>query len=105
MPAVRAAPMIEAQRNRTKGVAMKYAVELQVDVVHELFWEPRVDADEIAVTVDDGVVTLRGTVGSLGAKLAAKKAAQRVSGVREVDNDLDVRLLTEHRREDAELRG
>jgi osmotically-inducible protein OsmY len=84
---------------------MKTEVELQADVSDELFWEPRVDPEEIAVYVERGQVTLRGTVGSLGAKLAAEKAAQRVDGVRGVQDELEVKLLTEHRRDDAELRG
>jgi osmotically-inducible protein OsmY len=85
---------------------MKPDDELQADVQDELLWETRVErAGEIAVFAREGTVTLRGTVGSLGAKRAATKAAQRVAGVRRIDNKLDVRLLTEHRREDAELRG
>jgi osmotically-inducible protein OsmY len=50
-------------------------------------------------------VTLRGTVGSFRQKREAKRAAERVRGVTTVNNALDVRVLTEHRREDAELRG
>ncbi len=84
---------------------MKTNAHLQVDVADELFWETRVDDGEIAVSADDGTIMLRGTVGSLGAKRAAAKAAQRVAGVRAVQNELEVRLLTEHRRDDAELRG
>jgi len=84
---------------------VKTNAHLQVDVADELFWETRVDDGEIAVSADDGTIMLRGTVGSLGAKRAAAKAAQRVAGVRAVQNELEVRLLTEHRRDDAELRG
>ena len=48
---------------------MKPDAELQVDVQDELLWETRVEeAAGIAVFVRDGTVTLRGTVGSLGAK-------------------------------------
>jgi osmotically-inducible protein OsmY len=94
-----------ADASDRKGAAMKPDAQLQADVADELFWEKRVDDREIAVSADHGTVTLRGTVGSLGAKRAATKAAQRVSGVRGVHNDLEVRLLTEHRRDDAELRG
>jgi len=79
--------------------------QIQADVAAELRWEPRVDHAAIAVSVGNDTVTLRGTVGSLGAKHAATKAAQRVSGVRRVDNELEVGLLTAHRREDADLRG
>ncbi len=74
------------------------------DVIDELAWDPKLDADEIAVSADDGVVTLRGTVGSLRKKREAKKAAGRVHGVKSVKNDLEVHLLNEQRREDADVR-
>jgi osmotically-inducible protein OsmY len=50
-------------------------------------------------------VTLRGTIGSFREKRDARKAAQRVHGVRSVDNHLKVRPLTRHGRNDADLRG
>jgi osmotically-inducible protein OsmY len=79
--------------------------DLQNDVTQELFWDPKLDNKEIAVSVDDGKVTLRGTVGSFREKREAKTATERVFGVISVDNQLDVRLLDDWRREDAELRG
>lgn len=71
----------------------------------ELMAEPKVDHREIAVFEDGGVVTLRGTVGSLRQKVEAGRAAKRVYGVKVVKNDLDVRILIGDKREDAELRG
>ena len=72
---------------------------------NELFWDPKVDNESIAVSADDGKVTLRGTVGSFREKLEAKKAAERVYGVKSVENELEVKLLNGDKREDAELRG
>src|SRR6266536_5110388 len=80
-------------------------VALKNHVTDELFWDPKVDNAAIAVSTDDGVVTLRGTVGSLRQKREAKNDAQRVWGVKNVNNDLQVRLLNDDRREDADLRG
>lgn len=74
-------------------------------VTQELYWDPAVDSSAIAVSADDGYVTLRGTVGSFREKREAENATKRVYGVRSVQNDLRVRLLTKHRREDADLRG
>jgi osmotically-inducible protein OsmY len=74
-------------------------------VTDELYWDPKVDSAAIAVSVDDGVVTLRGTVGSFREKQEAKHDAERIYGVKDVKNELDVRILNEHRRSDAELRG
>jgi osmotically-inducible protein OsmY len=79
--------------------------ELCYDVEEELFWEPRVDNDSIAVSTDDGDVMLRGTVGSFREKREAANAAKRVYGVKDVDNDLQVRLLNGDGRDDADLRG
>src|SRR3954454_18870635 len=79
--------------------------ELRFDVEEELLWEPRVDNEAIAVSTDDGDVTLRGTVGSFHEKRAAANAAKRVYGVTTVDNELSVRLLDGDRRDDADVRG
>lgn len=81
------------------------AADLELAVVAELLWDPKVDGEAVAVSVYDGVVTLRGTVGSPRQKREARQAAQRVAGVAYVDNELDVRLLDEDRRDDADLRG
>jgi osmotically-inducible protein OsmY len=79
--------------------------ELAQHVTDELFWDPKVDNAAIAVSADDGVVTLRGTVGSLRQKHDAKKDAERVWGVKSVNNELQVWLLNDDRRADADLRG
>jgi osmotically-inducible protein OsmY len=79
--------------------------ELVMYVGDELFWDPKVDNEAIAVSADGGTVTLRGTVGSFREKREAKKAAERVYGVTNVDNELQVRLLNDNQRDDADLRG
>jgi osmotically-inducible protein OsmY len=84
---------------------MSYDDDLVASVTDELFWDPKVDNLAIAVSASDGVITLRGTVGSFREKREAKKAAQRVFGVISVDNQLQVRLMDGYRRADAELRG
>jgi osmotically-inducible protein OsmY len=84
---------------------MSWDNELATDVSDELFWDPKVDNAAIAVSADDGKITLRGTVGSLREKLEARKAAKRVFGVISVDNQLQVRLMNDEKRAGAELRG
>jgi osmotically-inducible protein OsmY len=79
---------------------------LAMDVSDELFWDPKVDSTAVAVSGEaGGKVTLRGTVGSLRERREAKKAAQRVFGVTSVDNQLQVKLMNDQRRADADLRG
>src|SRR4051794_7334312 len=70
-------------------------------VSDELFWDPKVDNLEIAVSADDGKVTLRGTVGSYREKLEARKATERVYGVKSVENKLEVKLMNGAAREDS----
>jgi osmotically-inducible protein OsmY len=45
--------------------------ELRLDVATELFWDPKVNAGQVAVSAEDGTVTLRGTVGSFRQKREA----------------------------------
>lgn len=61
-------------------------------VMHQLEWDPAVDASAIGVAARDGSVTLTGLTNTYGEKLAAERAAKRVYGVRAVANDLVVRL-------------
>jgi osmotically-inducible protein OsmY len=80
--------------------------ELQSAVRASLASDPRLPyPDEIAVDASGGVVTLRGTVGSFAQQRAASADARRTAGVDEVYDELQVRLLDDERREDAEIRG
>ena len=79
--------------------------DLELNVTDELLWDPKLDSAAIAASADDGVVTLRGTVGSFRQKREAKQDAERVYGVETVNNELQVRILDAHRRDDADLRG
>jgi osmotically-inducible protein OsmY len=77
--------------------------DIQSDVLDELTWEPRVRPNEIGVTVNEGVVTLTGSVDSYAKKWAAERAAHRVSRVRAVANDLAVRIATAAEKSDPEI--
>ena len=81
--------------------------QIEDDVRAQIAGDPRIPyPTEIAVEVmDDGVATLRGTVGSFAQRHAAVADARRTSGVELVDDWLQVRLLDRDRREDAEIRG
>jgi osmotically-inducible protein OsmY len=77
--------------------------QIQSDVLAELKWEPRVQPNEIGVSVKDGVVTLTGWVDSYSKRWAAEEAAHRVRGVKAVANDLEVRLPGSLERTDADI--
>jgi osmotically-inducible protein OsmY len=74
-------------------VAIKSDSEIKQDVIDELDWDPAIDAAELGVAVDDGVVTLTGWVDGYLAKLAAEAAAQRIAGVRAVANEIAVKAI------------
>jgi osmotically-inducible protein OsmY len=77
--------------------------ELRDDVIAELDSDPRVDSSHVAISGDDGVVTLTGSVSSLAQKWAAEDSARRVKGVRTVVEQLQVDLPSMHQRGDADL--
>jgi osmotically-inducible protein OsmY len=82
---------------------MRTDTELQHAVMEELTWEPSVDAAEIGVSAESGIVTLRGMVKSLPQKWAAEKAAQRVSGVKAVTDEIVVKLPGDGELSDTEI--
>ncbi|HEY0650511.1 BON domain-containing protein [Phenylobacterium sp.] len=61
-------------------------------VTDELEWEPSIDAADIGVTVENGIVRLVGHVANYAQKGAAEKAVKRVKGVRGYVEDLEIRL-------------
>jgi osmotically-inducible protein OsmY len=69
---------------------MKSDFQILQDVLHELQWDHRIGAAEVGVEVDNGIVTLTGTVPTYGRKFAAREAAHRVKGVLDVANDITV---------------
>ena len=82
---------------------MKTDMQLQHDVAEELGWEPSIRDNDIAVAAKDGVVTLSGFVDSYAEKFAAERAAERVSGVRAIATELEVRLPTSKKRPDSDI--
>jgi osmotically-inducible protein OsmY len=82
---------------------MKSDSEIERDVRDELNWDPDLDAENIAVSVKDGVVTLAGFVKSYSDRLEAEAAAKRVAGVLAVANDIEVRLPSIDQRPDPDI--
>lgn len=60
------------------------------DIQLALLYEPRVNAFDIDVAVNDGVATLTGTVDNLMASRAAERAARDTRGIYAVDNQIVV---------------
>ena len=77
--------------------------ELQQTILEELDYEPSINADEIGVSVKDGVVTLSGLVGSYAEKVTAESAVKRIQGVKAVAIDLEVRIPSSTRHTDTDI--
>ena len=82
---------------------MKIDSQLQRYVMDELEWDPSVDHADNGVAVVEGVVTLNGYVKSYAEKLAAERAAKRVSGVSAIAEELKVRYASDAKTADHEI--
>ena len=82
---------------------MKTNAQLKKDVSEALVWVPTVTSSDIIVAVEDGVVTLSGTVPYYAEKCGAERATRRVNGVKAIAEGLEVSLTGAHQRKDSEL--
>ena len=82
---------------------MKTDRELQEQILAALEWEPGVDAAGIGVSVNDGVVTLQGTVPTFIQRSTAERTARHLFGVRAVANDIQVAPTMATSRTDAAI--
>jgi osmotically-inducible protein OsmY len=77
--------------------------DIKRDVEDELRWDPDIDSTDVAVSVNNAVVTLTGFVRSYTQKYGAENDAKRVAGVAAVVNDIEVRLPDIDERPDPEI--
>jgi osmotically-inducible protein OsmY len=77
--------------------------ELLRNIEDELEIEPMVNASNIGVAVNAGVVTLTGHVRTLAEKSAVDKAVQRVKGVRAIAEEIEILPEAHARPSDEEL--
>ncbi|MFZ3159325.1 MAG: BON domain-containing protein [Rhodoferax sp.] len=82
---------------------MKTDSEIKKDVLSELQWDPLISETKVGVTVNEGVVTLTGHLDTYAEKVAAKRAAGRVSGVKAIALEIDVIPAGIHQRSDTEI--
>lgn len=67
--------------------------EIERDVEDQLFWSPFVDSDEVNVEVENGTVTLTGTVDTWREYTEAAENAYQ-GGAKKVDNQLNVKEVS-----------
>lgn len=76
---------------------------LRQHILHELEFEPGLNAENIGVAVKDGVVSLTGHVGSHAEKVITELAVSRVKGVRAIAQELQVRLPSNVKTHDDQI--
>jgi osmotically-inducible protein OsmY len=64
---------------------------LRQDILDELEFEPYIDANDIGVAVEDGIVTLTGHVPDYSQRSAVEQAVSRIKGVRGIAQNIEVR--------------
>jgi osmotically-inducible protein OsmY len=76
---------------------------LRQTVLDELAWDPCVSEAHISVAAHGGLVTLTGHVGSYAEKCAAEHAVGRVSGVKAIAEELEIRYLYDVGHDDVDI--
>ena len=85
---------------------MSFNATIEDDVRASLVRDARIPSpDQVAISAADGTVVLRGTVGSFSQRRAVVGDTRHVPGVEDVDDQLQVRILDDDRRLDADIRG
>jgi osmotically-inducible protein OsmY len=77
--------------------------DTRLAVLQELKWDTRLRDTVVEVEVNNGIVTLSGTVESYAKNLAAQEAAHRVKGVRDVVNNIHIIMPSHRERADGEI--
>ena len=77
---------------------------LRQDIIDELDFDPAVhSANNIGVAVEKGVVTLTGHVSSFAEKIATERAVRRVTGVRALAEEIEIRYPSEKKTSDDQI--
>lgn len=77
--------------------------ELRQLVIDELDFDPSIDAADIGVAAENGVVTLTGHVPTYVQKVAAEHSAWRVKGVKGIAQKIEVRFPASKKHGDDEI--
>jgi len=99
VPALKLERLSVAQR---KGDAM-YDGSLRQDIIDELDFEPSINAANIGVAVENGVVTLTGHVLTYAERTAAENVVRRVKGVKGIAQEIEVRPIGSNPKADDEI--
>jgi len=76
---------------------------LRKEVVEAIKWEPLLSSNEIDVSVNDGIVTLGGTVDNYTQKREAEQVVKNIAGVKAVVDDVKVDLYFSAIKSDTDI--
>jgi osmotically-inducible protein OsmY len=76
---------------------------LRQDIIDELDFEPSIDAADIGVAVENGIVTLTGHVPTYSQKVTVEDVVRRVKGVKGIAEEIEVRPVGSNRTADDEI--
>ena len=76
---------------------------LKQDIIDELDFEPSIDAADIGVAVDGGIVTLTGHVPTYAQKVKVEDVVRNVKGVKAIAQEMEVRPFGTHKTADDEI--
>ena len=76
---------------------------LRQNIIDELEFVPYVDANDIGVAVEDGVVTLSGHVPNYSQRQAVEQAVSHIKGVRAIAQEIEVRSPSDSGTSDDEI--
>jgi len=86
-----------------EGILVMNDMTLRQNIIDELEFEPSLDAANIGVAVENGVVTLTGHVPTYSEKNTIADVVCRVKGVRGIAQEIEVRPLGSHLTADDEI--
>ncbi|WP_064696288.1 BON domain-containing protein [Rhizobium aegyptiacum] len=78
-------------------------ITLRQNIIDELDFEPSIDAANIGISVEEGIVTLTGHVGSYSEKDTAERVVKRIKGVRGIAQEIEVRIFGNHETSDDDI--
>ena len=86
-----------------KTAPTKSDSDIRQAVLDELEWEPSIQSANLKVEVKHGVATLTGDVKSYFERWIAENVVRRVSGVKGLNNEVQVSLEDAHKKSDREI--
>lgn len=76
---------------------------LRQDIIDQLDFEPSINAEQIGVTVQNGVVTLTGHVTTFVEKMAVERVVRGVRGVKAIAQEIEVRYPNDSKTNDDQI--